>query len=517
MKRTNLFAAIGLGALAVTGCTTKEQVKKQPNIIFIMSDDHSYQTISAYSDQLIKTPNIDRIASEGVIFRNSFVGNSICGPSRATLLTGKHTHINGQTDNKVTFDGTQETFPKLLQGAGYQTALIGKWHLRSNPTGFDYWNILPGQGEYYNPEFIEMGKKKQHEGYVTSLTTDFALDWITNRDKTKPFCLLLHNKAPHRSWMPDTADLKLFADREFELPNNFFDEYDGREAAKTQHLSIRQSDMDLVYDLKMADKEIVTPRPELADWHQAWLDKMNPAQRKVWDAHYNPIIDDFKKKKLSGKELYKWKYQRYMHDYLGCIKSVDDNVGRVLDYLKANGLDENTIVVYTSDQGFYMGEHGWFDKRFMYEESFRTPLLMKLPKGYNKRGDVKQLVQNIDYAPTFLDLAGVKIPESIQGVSLKPLLKEQKVEKWRDALYYHYYEYPNEHMVKKHYGVRTERYKLIHFYDDIDSWELFDLQKDPQEMNNLINDQAYVQVKANLMKKLNELQVQYNDTDRSKY
>ncbi|MCL3780425.1 DUF4976 domain-containing protein [Prolixibacteraceae bacterium JC049] len=519
MKSINLLTAIGMGALALTGCAKKSEPVKQPNIIFIMSDDHSYQTISAYSDKLIKTPNIDRIASGGVIFQNSFVGNSICGPSRATLLTGKHTHINGQINNRVTFDGSQETFPKLLQQAGYQTALVGKWHLRSNPTGFDYWNILPGQGEYYNPHFIEMGQKKRFEGYVTNLTTDFALDWLNGRDKTKPFCLLLHNKAPHRTWMPDTADLKLFADRQFELPDNFFDEYEGRQAAKEQKLSIRESDMDLVYDLKMADKEkeIVTPRPGLANGQRNRLKAMNPAQRKAWDAHYDPIIKDFKDRKLKGKELDEWKYQRYMHDYLGCIKSVDDNVGRVLDYLKANGLDENTIVVYTSDQGFYMGEHGWFDKRFMYEESFRTPLVMKLPKGYNKRGAVKQLVQNIDYAPTFLDLAGVKIPESVQGVSLKPLLKEGKVEKWRDALYYHYYEFPNEHMVKKHYGVRTDRYKLIHFYHDIDTWELFDLEKDPQEMHNLINDKAYAEVKTNLMKKLKELQVQYNDTDRSKY
>jgi arylsulfatase A-like enzyme len=479
-----------------------------------MSDDHSYQTISAYDKRFIKTPNIDRIAKDGVIFRNSFVGNSICAPSRATMLTGKHTHINGQINNDVVFDGTQQTFPKLLQKSGYQTALIGKWHLKSDPTGFDYWNILPGQGKYYNPDFIEMGTQKQIEGYVTTITTDLAINWLDKqRDKTKPFCLLLHNKAPHRVWEPDTMYLDDFEDVEIPLPDNFFDTYEGRQAAAEQHLSIRSKDMDLCYDLKMTDKEgeVETRFQPSVNDHTL---RMNAKQKEAWNKHYNPIIEDFKKQNLSGEELYKWKYQRYMKDYLSCIKSVDENIGRVLDYLEKNGQLDNTLVVYTSDQGFYMGEHGWFDKRFMYEESFRTPLVMHLPKAYDRRGDITELVQNIDYAPTFLDIANVKIPEAIQGKSLKPLFTENNSVEWRKALYYHYYEFPNEHMVKRHYGIRTDRYKLIHFYDDIDVWELYDLQNDPKEMENLYEKESYLPIINELKEELKLLQEEYQDNDK---
>ena len=480
MKTNKLFILTGLAAIASTSCSQKENTSGQPakpmNILYIMTDDHSFQTISAYDKRYIQTPNIDRIANEGVRFTNSFVANSISGPSRACMLTGKHSHKNGFIDNAHTFDGSQQTFPKLLRKAGYQTAMIGKWHLTSDPTGFDYWNILVGQGDYYNPIFIDNGEKRQIEGYATNITTDLALDWLDNkRDKSKPFCLLLHHKAPHRTWMPDTCDLRLYDDVTFPLPENFYDDYAGRIAASEQEMSIIK-DMDIVYDLKMADKEneIHSSNADLEKYGRELYNRMNPDQKAAWDAYYDPIIQDFKAKKRTGKELAEWKYQRYMHDYLRVIHSVDRNIGIVLDYLEKNDLLDNTLIVYTSDQGFYMGEHGWFDKRFMYEESFRTPLLMRLPGG--KKGDIPQLVQNIDYAPTFLELAGVPIPADIQGESLLPLLKGERPENWRNSLYYHYYEYPAEHSVKRHYGVRDDRYKLIHFYNDIDVWELYDLQ-----------------------------------------
>lgn len=501
-----------LPAFCLVSCNEAKEVKKM-NILYIMSDDHSYQTISAYDQRYIQTPNIDRIGSEGVIFRNSFVANSISGPSRACMLTGKHSHKNGFTDNAHTFDGGQQTYPKLLQQAGYQTAVVGKWHLTSDPTGFDYWNILIGQGDYYNPVFIDNGEQKQIEGYATNITTDLALDWLDNkRNKDKPFCLLLHHKAPHRTWMPDTCDLGMFDDITFQLPENFYDTYENRLAASQQEMSIIH-DMDLVYDLKMADKgnEIHTASPGLEEAGRNMYNRLNPDQKEKWDAYYDPIIQDFKKKNLSGKELAEWKYQRYMHDYLSVIHSVDRNIGRVLDYLRENGLLENTLIVYTSDQGFYMGEHGWFDKRFMYEESFRTPLLMRLPGG--KKGDINPLVQNIDYAPTFLELAGVEIPEDIQGESLLPLLQGKNPTDWRKSIYYQFYEYPAEHAVKRHYGVRTDRYKLIHFYNDIDSWELYDMEKDPMEMNNLYANPAYQSIQDELHRELNRLRSYYEATE----
>ena len=509
----SLYLLTGIAALAGTSCSqpSGEQSAQKPlNILYIMTDDHSFQTLSAYDGRYIQTPNIDRIAKDGVRFTNSFVANSISGPSRACMLTGKHSHKNGFIDNAHTFDGSQQTFPKLLRQAGYQTAMIGKWHLTSDPTGFDYWNILIGQGDYYNPTFIDNGEKRQIEGYATNITTDLALDWLSNkRDKDKPFCLLLHHKAPHRTWMPDTCDLRLYDDVTFPLPENFYDEYAGRTAAAEQEMSIIK-DMDIVYDLKMADKENeIHSNPNLEGAGRYIYNNLNPDQKAAWDAYYDPIIADFKAKKRTGKELAEWKFQRYMHDYCRVIHSVDRNIGRVLDYLEEQGLMENTLIVYTSDQGFYMGEHGWFDKRFMYEESFRTPLLMRLPGG--KRGDIPQLVQNIDYAPTFLELAGVTVPSDIQGESLLPLLKGEEPQDWRDALYYHYYEYPAEHAVKKHYGVRDDRYKLIHFYDDIDQWELYDLQADPTEMHNLYGQPGYEEVTRRMMTKLKDLQRQYDD------
>ncbi len=517
---TALYSLTGVAALSsLSSCQGKKEAKEEKpmNIVYIMCDDHSFQTISAYDQRYIQTPNLDRIANEGVRFTNSFVANSLSGPSRACMLTGKHSHANGFTDNtNGVFNGEQQTFPKLLQQNGYETAVIGKWHLVSEPTGFDHWDILIGQGDYFNPTFINNGEKVKRPGYATNVITDLAINWMDSiRDESKPFCLLLHHKAPHRTWMPDLCDLELFADKTFPLPENFYDKYEGRIPASKQEMSIME-DMDLVYDLKLADKENeIHSKYEGAGRGMYNTPALTPEQKAAWDAHYDPIIAEFKKAKLSGKALAEWKYQQYMRDYLRVIHSIDRNIGRVLDYLEAEGLLENTMIVYTSDQGFYMGEHGWFDKRFMYEESFRTPLLVRLPGG--KKGDVDQMVQNIDYGPTFLDLAGVEVPSDMHGASFLPLLKGEEVPNWRNSLYYHFYEYPAEHAVRRHYGVRTDRYKLIHFYNDIDCWELYDLQEDPSEMNNLFGKPGTEEITAELKAELLRLQEQYDDPIRNVY
>lgn len=436
------IAAIAACSLASCQSGNKAAEEKPLNIVYIMTDDHTAQMMSCYDTRYASTPNLDRIAADGVRFTNSFVANSLSGPSRACMLTGKHSHKNGFTDNTLcgAFDNTQPTFPKYLQGAGYQTAVFGKWHLESLPTGFDRWEIVPGQGDYYNPAFIHQnGDTIAEPGYLTNLITDKSINWLENeRDPEKPFCLLIHHKAIHRNWMADTCNLTLYEDKTFPLPENFFDDYEGRQAASTAEMSIDR-DMDPIYDLKMN-------RPDKTSRLQGYLRIiLRPhgfGQRAKWDAFYNPIIEDFYKRDLKGRELAEWKYQRYMRDYMKTVKSLDDNVGRVLDYLEEKGLLDNTLVVYTSDQGFYMGEHGWFDKRFMYEESFRTPLIMRLPKGFDRRGDITEMVQNIDYAPTFLEIAGVEIPDDIQGESILPLLKGEHPADWRNSLYYHFYEYP---------------------------------------------------------------------------
>lgn len=502
----------GTAVMPLGGCQQKKEEIKPMNILYIMCDDHSYQTLSAYDNRFINTPNIDRIAADGLRFTNSFVANSISGPSRACMLTGKHSLANGFTDNKSSFDGSQQTYPKFLQAQGYETAVIGKWHLTSEPTGFNHWDILIGQGDYYNPTFIRNGEKVQRKGYATNVTTDLALEWLENgRDSSKPFCLLLHHKAPHRTWMPDTCDLDLFSDAEFPLPETFYDNYEGRPAAQGQRMSI-DKDMDIVYDLKMADKENeIHSNPGLEQAGRAIYSRMDSAQKAAWDAHYDKVIAKFKADAPTGKQLAEWKYRQYMRDYLRVITSVDRNIGRVLDYLEAEGLMDNTLIVYTSDQGFYMGEHGWFDKRFMYEQSFRTPLLVRMPGG--AKGDVDELVQNIDYAPTFLELAGVDVPEDIHGVSLLPLLKGEKWSPNRKALYYHYYEFPDEHAVRPHYGIRTERYKLIHFYGDMDVWEMYDLENDKNELNNIYNTEGTQQIADSLKSMLHELQVLYGEEE----
>ena len=512
MESNNKLIYGGLLSLSALASCTKPATEKPLNIVYIMTDDHTAQMMSCYDPRYIETPNLDRIAADGVRFTNSFVANSLSGPSRACMITGKHSCQNGFFDNThCVFDSTQQTFPKLLQKAGYQTALVGKWHLESMPTGFDYWEIVPGQGDYYNPRFIRQDQSTTvKHGYITNIITDDAIDWMENkRDREKPFCLLIHHKAIHRNWMADTCNLALYEDKEFDFPDNFFDNYEGREAAAAQEMSIVK-DMDMIYDLKM-----LHPNKEsrLKSLYENFIGRMDEAQRAAWDAFYAPIIEEFYRTNPQGKDLAKWKFTRYMRDYMKTVKSLDDNVGRVLDYLKEAGLDDNTLVVYTSDQGFYMGEHGWFDKRFMYEESMRTPLIMRLPKGYDRRGDITEMVQNIDYAPTFLEIAGANIPDDIQGESLLPLLKGEKPADWRKSLYYHFYEYPAEHSVKRHYGVRTERYKLIHFYNDIDTWELYDLAEDPMEMHNLIDVPAYDSVEAELREELKKLQTQYRDTE----
>lgn len=488
------------------------QTKKRPNIIMIMSDDHAQNAISTFHKGLTETPNIDRIGKEGLVFKRSYCTNSICAPSRAVIITGKFSHLNGHIDNNVRFDSSQQTFPKLLQKAGYQTALVGKWHLVSEPTGFNYWTVVPGQGQYYNPDFIRMdGKRERVEGYATNIITDKALNWLDGRDTTQPFCLLLYNKAPHRTWLPDTADFDKFRGRKYPLPPNFYDNYEGRTVAGLQEMTIANH-MHLASDLKV---DTSSDRNRERPWQQkvSGTERMNAQQKAAWDREYDPIIAAFKRDKLTGKALAEWKYQRYMEDYMRCIASVDRNVGRVLDYLDQHGLAENTIVIYTSDQGFYMGEHGWYDKRFMYEESLVMPMVMRYPAGIKKKGEVKEMVQNIDYAPTFLEYAGVKLPADLQGRSMKPLMEGKKTA-WRDAIYYHYYEFPGEHKVRRHYGVRTDRYKLIHFYNDIDKWELYDLQKDPTEMKNVYGDPAYKSIAATLHQKLEVLRKQYKDDSK---
>jgi arylsulfatase A-like enzyme len=506
MARTIISIAIALSSLSAIG-------QDRPNIIYMMSDDHGYQAISAYGYGLNKTPNIDRLAEQGMLFHRAFVTNSICGPSRAVMLTGKHSHINGFKDNHSTFDGSQQTVVKLMHNAGYQTALVGKWHLISDPQGFDYWNIVPGQGDYYNPDFIENGVRKKYSGYVTNLTTDIAINWLDRRDTSKPFFLVYQQKAPHRNWMPEEKYYHLFDSTEFPLPSNYFDDYATRtRAAREQEMEIA-ADMHYAYDLKLAFDLPAEKQTGLAASWQRIYNRMTPEEKKKYEAAYAPAIDAFNKAGLEGKQLAIWKYQRYMKEYLRCVQSVDDNVGRLMDYLKEKGLDRNTIVIYTSDQGFYLGEHGWFDKRFMYEESFRTPLIVKWP-GVTKRSETMSMVQNLDFAETILDMAGLPVPADMQGKSFVPLLKGRQKANIHDALYYHFYE-NQEHKVAKHIGVRTNRYKLIYFYEN-NEWELYDLEKDIAEMKNIYGDPAYREIVVKLKRTLGTLKQQFKDPEPSR-
>ncbi len=465
MKK-RIFALL-LVLVSVSLCA---EAAERPNILFIMTDDHAAHAISAYGSKVNKTPNIDRIGKEGMRFSNCFVVNSICTPSRAAILTGKYSHINGvPVFNR--FNGDQWTVAKDLQKAGYHTGMVGKWHLQSDPTGFDYWNILPGQGKYHDPDFIEMGERKKLKGYVTDITTDISMEFLDKRPKDKPFFLMYHQKAPHRPWQPDEKHRKQFENVTIPEPKTFHDDYKNRSSAAAE------AEMRIDKHLNKTDV------------------KMDPPAG------------------LNAKELKSWHYQRYIKDYLACVASVDDNIGRMLDYLEKSGLSKNTIVIYTSDQGFFLGDHNWYDKRFMYEECLRMPFLIRYPEKI-KAGKVNDaMILNVDFAPTFLEYAGLSAPKEVQGRSIVPLLRGEKPKDWRTSMYYRYYHYPADHKVQPHYGVRNERYKLI-FFNRINEWELFDLKKDPNEMKSVYGDPKYADVQKEMLAELKRLRTELNDQDQ---
>ncbi len=476
---------------------------ERPNIVFIFTDDHCEQALSAYDPTRIATPNLDRIASEGMRFNRCYVTNSICGPSRAVIQTGKYSHLNGFTRNGNRFNGDQQTFPKLLQAAGYQTAVVGKWHLASTPQGYDYYDVLKGQGPYYNPPMLTAGGDgkpvtRPNTGYTTDIITDKTLAWLKQqRDPDKPFMVMYQHKAPHRNWMPGPKYLTWLDDVTIPEPETLWDDYSGRtQSASRQSMTIRNH---------------LNPR----DLKLEGYGTMNEDQKKVWEAAYGPKNEAYLKARpnMSETDIVKWKYQRYVKDYLRCVKSVDDGVGRVLDYLDEAGLSDNTVVIYSSDQGWYLGEHGWFDKRWMYEESLKTPLLVRWPGTVAAETTNNAIVSNLDFAQTFLDIAGVDIPDDMQGESLVPLLEGKKPQDWRQAFYYHYYENPGGHNVARHYGVTNGNFKLIHFYalegKKIDDWELFDLNNDPNELTSVYGDSQYADVQARMHKQLDRLRKHY--------
>ena len=496
------FSAVLLCCALLNGNLTSKGAaaeKQPPNILFIFSDDLAFQAISAYGEkrQLLQTPNMDRIAREGIRFDRCLVTNSICGPSRATILTGKYSHMNGFYNNSnSTFDSKQQTYPKILQKSGYSTAIVGKWHLVTDPVGFDHWQILPGQGVYYNPPMIRNGEKVKESGYTTDVITDRSIEWLKNRDKTKPFMLMAQHKAPHREWSPAIRHLGWDKDRIYPEPETLFDDFAGRSKAVSDH------DMGIEGTFTDLDVKLKTPGG------------MTPEQLAEWNAYYEPRNEAYRKAAPTGKDLVRWRYNRYMHDYLGCVKAVDESVGKMLDYLDQEGLAENTIVVCTSDQGFYLGEHGWFDKRWIFEESVRSPMLVRWP-GKTKPGTVsKDIVSLLDVAQTFLDVAGQPIPADMQGRSLVPLLKGERPNNWRESFYYHYYEYPVPHRVRPHYGVVTDRYKLVHYYNtDVDDWELLDREKDPLEVKNFYKDPAYSDTAKRLHSELERLRKEVKEPE----
>ena len=502
--------------------STSEEIQR-PNILFIMSDDHAYQAISAYSDRLLQTPNIDRLAREGLLFSNACVTNSICAPSRAVILTGLHSHLNGKIDNRMPFDTTQITFPQLFQDAGYQTAMYGKLHFGNNPKGVDDFMILPGQGNYINPRFITPDGDTTITGHVTDVITDLTLGWLEQqRDPEKPFFLAYLHKAPHRPWWPRPDKFAEFYEKEFPLPETLFDDYENRGTAASSAEMNLLKHMMYSHDSKIYPETLeemgASASPEVPEFQNSFYRPFNRANEEQ-KAQYEPTLakinQDFRDNwpTMTDEEKMTWKYQRYMQDYLGCISSVDDNVGRVLDYLDESGLAENTIVVYTSDQGFYLGEHGWFDKRFIYDESFKTPLIVRWP-GVIEPGSVNdQMVQNLDFAQTFLDAAGIEALPEMQGESLVPLLSGKDSTWTRESVYYHYYEYPAVHMVKRHYGIVTREFKLVHFYHDVDEWELYDRKNDPNEIRNLYDHPEYQDVVQQLTGELRQLRIKYKDSE----
>jgi len=527
MNRRDVMKSIGMLPLCLSSQLSAKTKAKQPNILFIFSDDHSLQTLGAYRTRMqdfIKkhniTPNIDKIAAQGVVFDNSFVGNSICGPSRASILTGKHSHINGFRANGDKFDSSQWTVAKELQKANYQTAVIGKWHLASLPTGFDDYNILPGQGMYYNPDFISKGSEKpiRKQGYCSDVIGDLTIDWLDKkRDKSKPFFLCSWHKAPHRTWMPHPRHFNLLDGVDVPEPENLFDDYEGRtSSAREQEMTIRDH-INIATDVKVtppfatiSPEKMLEAIPKTKSQDRVTIGeykRMTLEQKKTWDEYYVPRNEKFRAQNLKGKELTRWKYQAYLKDYIKCIKAMDDNVGRVLDYLKENNLEDNTIVIYSSDQGFYNGEHGWYDKRWMYEESLRNPLIIKWPEVTEPGARCEEMVQNIDYAPTILEAAGIKTPEQVQGKSLVPLLKGKTPEDWRKSILYTYYG-RGAHAVTSHRGVRNERYKLIEFHTK-GEWEFYDLDKDPLEMKSEYNNPKYAKIISGMKQELKKLMADY--------
>ncbi len=484
----------------------------RPNVVFVYSDDHASHAISAYGSRVNATPHLDRIAETGVRFPNAFCGNALCGPARATILTGKHSHANGFMRNGNRFDGAQTTLPRLLQQAGYRTAVIGKWHLESDPVGFDHWMVLPGQGQYYNPDFLTKDGRRRIEGHATDVTMDLALDWLARRDPERPFLLMCQFKAPHRNWMPAPADLGLYRDGDLPEPPTLFDDHAGRTPArKAQEMEIARH-MFLHYDLLVPPGEGQELRGEDRAW-PALRARMTEAQRAAWDAAYGAEDEAFVRENPQGRERVRWYYQRYIKNYLRCVAGIDRNVGRLLAWLDDHpDVKANTLVVYASDQGFFLGEHGWYDKRWMYEESLRMPLLACWPGRIAAGLEPTQLVQNIDVMPTVLDLAGVPLPAGVHGRSLVPLLEGRPEVPWRDAIYYHYYESHAVHMVPAMYGVRTERHKLVRYYEpQWNGWELFDLEQDPDELRSVADDPAHADVRRRLEQRLLELRRQYGD------
>ena len=508
-----------LSALCILLVCHKQSIADQkPNIVFIFSDDHAPHAIGAYNGWLKSvnpTPRIDELAKQGMLFEKSFCTNSICGPSRAVIMTGKHSHKNGFMNNGNTFNWNQQTFPKILRKAGYTTALYGKSHLKGNPKGFDDWKVLPGQGDYYNPDLITPKGRVRIDGHCTDVVTDLAVEWLkTGRDKTKPFMLMVQHKAPHRNWMPALRHLPLYDDIKIPEPTTLFDKWeDNAPPARHQELEIDRH-MDINYDLFLdltADYE-GTPSQKRQD-RSAWrnMKKMTKDQLSSWRAFYGPRDKAFHEANLSGKELVRWKFQRYAKNYLRCVRGVDDSVGKIQDTLKNLKLDDNTVVIYSSDQGFYIGDHGWYDKRWMYEESLMMPLIVKWPGVTKPNSRSVQMVQNLDYAQTFLEMAGAEIPSNMQGRSLVPILKNGKADDWRKSIYYHYYEYPSVHMIPRHYGIRTERYKLIHFYQFGNEWEMYDLKEDPDELTNIYGKADKKSLQKDLKEQLVAIRKFYDD------
>ena len=512
---SRFFAVLFFVCFSIAYSVIADESPKRPNILFIFSDDHATQAIGAYGSKINETPNLDRIANEGMLFRNSFCANSICGPSRACILTGKHSHLNGFRRNGNRFDGSQVTFPKLMQRSGYQTAIIGKWHLGSDPTGFDHWEVLPGQGNYYNPDFLQMdGSRKRFKGYCTDLITEKALTWLHSRGSDdRPFLLMCQHKAPHRNWSPPVRHYTLYDDLPIEEPQTLFDDYSGRNALLKQNEMTISNHMHWGHDMKLkGDNEF--PKHFAGKHANREYDRMTDEQKAAWDSAYEPknrlFLNAMRGGKLSDKDVIRWKYQRYIKDYLRCVQAVDDSVGELLQYLDDAGLAKNTIVIYSSDQGFYLGEHGWYDKRWMFEESLQMPLMIRWPGVVDVDSESEALIQNIDYAPTFLEIAGVDIPESIQGDSMMELLRNDGApdSTWRDAIYYAYYENAGAHNVPVHDGVRTDRYKLM-FYPRSRSWDLFDLEKDPTEMVSIHDDPNYANVLRGMKHRYHALRDHY--------